>query len=152
VLASGAAMDSWRAMVRAQGGDPAAPLPVARECETVRATRAGYVTHIDALAMGVAAWRLGAGRARKEDPVSAAAGVVLHRRPGERVRAGDVLYELRADDASRIPAAAEIAQTAVRIGRSAPAAVPLVLERVAATGARVSKRSGGGRVKAVSSA
>jgi thymidine phosphorylase len=153
MLASGAAMDSWRAMVRAQGGEPNAPLPIARECETVRATRSGYVTNIDAYGIGVAAWRLGAGRARKEDPVSAAAGVVLHRRLGERVRAGDVLYELRADDASRIPAAAQVAQAAVSIGRSAPAAIPVVLDRIAhARGARVSGRSGGGRrSKAVSS-
>jgi thymidine phosphorylase len=134
VLASGRAMDSWRAMVRAQGGDPDAPLPQARECEQVRATKAGYVTRVDAHAIGVAAWRLGAGRARKEDPVSAAAGVVLHRRPGDRVRPGDVLYELRADDAARIPAALEIAAQAVSIGRTAPPPVPLVLDRVTAAG------------------
>jgi thymidine phosphorylase len=133
-LTSGRAMDSWRAMVRAQGGDPDAPLPVARECESVRATRSGYVTEVDAFPMGVAAWRLGAGRARKEDAVSAAAGVVLHRRPGDRVRVGDVLYELRTDDAGRIPAAAQAAAGAVTIGRSAPTPGPLVLGRVAAEG------------------
>ncbi len=142
VLASGAAMDSWRAMVRAQGGDPAAPLPRARECETVRATRAGYVTSVDAFGMGVAAWRLGAGRARKEDPVSAAAGVVLHRRPGDRVRVGDVLYELRCDEAARIPAAAEMAASAVRIGRSAPAPTPLVLDRLAGRTGRAGRAGG----------
>ena len=86
-LRDGRAMDSWRAMVRAQGGDPDAPLPVAPEVEIVRAEpgrrawRPSTRTRI-----GVAAWRLGAGRARKEDPVSAAAGVVLHRRPGDAVR------------------------------------------------------------------
>ena len=64
----------------------------------MRATGDGYVAGVDAYAIGVAAWRLGAGRARKEDPVSAAAGVVLHRQPGEPVRAGEVLYELRADE------------------------------------------------------
>ena len=69
---------------------------------------------VDAYAIGVAAWRLGAGRARKEDPVSAAAGVVLHKRPGDRVRAGDPLYELRADDAARIPAA--LAEARARCG------------------------------------
>jgi thymidine phosphorylase len=122
--------------VQAQGGDPDAPLAQAKEREQVRATRAGYVTTIDAHAMGLAAWRLGAGRARKEDPVSAAAGVVLHRRPGDKVRAGDVLYELRADDAARIPAALEAAQSAVRVGRSEPTPVPLVIERVAAAPAR----------------
>jgi len=145
-LRSGAAMDSWRKMVRAQGGDPGAPLPVARECETVTASRAGYVTAVDAYAMGVAAWRLGAGRARKEDPVSATAGVVLHRRPGDRVRAGDILFELRADDASRIPAAAEIARAAVTIGRTVPEPVRLVLDRVDGD-ARVSRRSSRGRTK-----
>jgi thymidine phosphorylase len=126
-------MDSWRAMVKAQGGDPDAPLAQAREREQVRATKAGYVTAVDALGMGVAAWRLGAGRARKEDPVSAGAGVVLHRRPGEKVRAGDVLYELRADDAARIPAALEVAQSAVRVGRTAPVLSPLVIDRIAAS-------------------
>ncbi len=140
VLTSGAAMDSWRAMVRAQGGDPDAPLPTARECETVRAARGGYVTALDAHALGLAAWRLGAGRARKEDPVSAAAGVVLHRRPGDRVRAGDVLYELRADDASRIPAAAQVAATAVTIGRSAPPPAPLILDRLTPAPVRRARR------------
>ena len=85
-------MDAWRAMVRAQGGDPDAPLPAARETEVVRAERRRRASaSVDAYAIGVAAWRLGAGRARKEDPVSAAAGVVLHKRPGDPVRAGELL-------------------------------------------------------------
>jgi thymidine phosphorylase len=103
-LRNGRAMDAWRAMIRAQGGDPDAPLPAAPEVELVRAETDGVVTAVDAYAIGVAAWRLGAGRARKEDPVSAAAGVVLHRRPGDRVRAGEALYELRAEDAGRMAA------------------------------------------------
>ena len=107
-------MDAWRAMVRAQGGEPDAPLPTAHETEVVRADTDGYVESVDAYAIGVAAWRLGAGRARKEDPVSAAAGVVLHKRPGDPVRVGEPLYELRADDATRLPAAA--AEAAVRCG------------------------------------
>jgi thymidine phosphorylase len=130
VLAGGHAMDSWRAMIAAQGGDPDASMPVAPECETVRADRDGYVAEVDAYAMGLAAWRLGAGRARKEDPVSAAAGVVLRKRPGDPVRAGDPLYELRADDPARIPAAAQAAAGGVRIAASAPDPVPLVLERI----------------------
>jgi thymidine phosphorylase len=130
-LADGRAMDSWRAMIRAQGGDPDAPLPVARETETVRAERDGFVTAVDAYAIGVAAWRLGAGRARKEDPVSAAAGVVLRRKPGDPVRAGEALYELRTDEASRISAARDVAGGAVVIGDTAPPIRPLVLDRVA---------------------
>jgi thymidine phosphorylase len=130
-LKDGRAMDSWRAMVRAQGGDPDAPLPIARETDTVRADRDGVVSTVDAYAIGVAAWRLGAGRARKEDPVSAAAGVVLHKKPGETVHAGDVLFELRTDEAGRIPAAREVAGGAVVIGDAVPARRPLVLDRIA---------------------
>ncbi|MDG9673000.1 thymidine phosphorylase [Micromonospora sp. DH14] len=129
-LRDGRAMDSWRAMIRAQGGDPDAPMPTAAEVEVVRAERDGYVAAVDAYAMGVAAWRLGAGRARKEDPVSVPAGVVLHKRPGDEVRAGDPLYELRAEDATRIPAALAEAAEAVRIASTAPAGTPLVIERV----------------------
>ncbi|MGK5518597.1 thymidine phosphorylase [Micromonospora sp. URMC 107] len=129
-LRDGRAMDSWRAMIRAQGGDPDAPMPTANEVEVVRAEADGHVAAIDAYAMGVAAWRLGAGRARKEDPVSVPAGIVLHRRPGEAVRAGDPLYELRAQDAARIPAARDDAARAVRISPVAPATTPLVIERI----------------------
>ncbi|MGC5306363.1 thymidine phosphorylase [Micromonospora zamorensis] len=129
-LRDGRAMDSWRAMIRAQGGDPDAAMPEAREVEVVRAERDGHVAAVDAYAMGVAAWRLGAGRARKEDPVSVPAGVVLHKRPGDAVRAGDALYELRAEDATRIPAALAEAADAVRIAPTAPTATPLVIERI----------------------
>jgi thymidine phosphorylase len=130
VLAGGRAMDTWRAMVRAQGGDPDAPLPVAPETEVFRATRDGVVTAVDALAIGVAAWRLGAGRARKEDPVSAGAGVLLHRRPGERVRAGEPVCELRADDAGRIPAALAAVRDAVTIEQLTRPAPALVIDRI----------------------
>ncbi|RKR88610.1 thymidine phosphorylase [Micromonospora pisi] len=129
-LRDGRAMDAWRAMVRAQGGDPDAPLPVAAETELVRADRDGYVAAVDAYGIGVAAWRLGAGRARKEDAVSPGAGVLLHKRPGDRVRAGEVLYELRADAPSRIPAARTAAEVAVTIADAAPVAPPLVIERI----------------------
>ncbi|HWH01605.1 MAG TPA: thymidine phosphorylase [Pilimelia sp.] len=114
-LADGRAMDVWRAMVRGQGGDPDAPLPTAREAHTVRAEGDGVVTAVDAYGIGLAAWRLGAGRTRREDPVSPGAGILLHRRPGERVRAGDPLYELRTDDAARLPAALADAAAAVRV-------------------------------------
>jgi thymidine phosphorylase len=130
-LAGGAAMDSWRAMVRAQGGDPDAPMPAAAETETVRADRGGVVASVDAYGIGLAAWRLGAGRARKEDPVSAAAGVVLRARLGDRVAAGDPLYELRTDDASRIPSALAAAHDAVTVADAVPEPVPLIIDRIA---------------------
>ncbi|MFI7597121.1 thymidine phosphorylase [Actinoplanes sp. NPDC049681] len=130
-LESGAAMDSWRAMIRAQGGDPDAPLPVARETEVLRATEDGVITSIDALGIGLAAWRLGAGRARKEDPVSFGAGVVLKVRPGDRVSAGDVLLELRTDEPERIAAARTDAAGAITLGQQAPDPGRLLIDRIA---------------------
>ena len=129
-LRDGRAMDAWRRMIRAQGGDPDAAMPTANEVEVVSAAEDGYVAAVDAYAIGVAAWRLGAGRARKEDPVSIPAGVVLHKRPGDRVRVGEPLYELRAEHAERIPAALAEAERAVRIAPDEPAARPLVIERI----------------------
>jgi thymidine phosphorylase len=130
-LRDGRAMDAWRAMIRAQHGDPDAALPAAAETHTVVADTDGYVAAVDAYAVGVAAWRLGAGRARKEHPVDPAAGVVLHRKPGERVKAGEPLYELRAADAARFPAALEATRDAVRIAPASLPAVPLVIDRIA---------------------
>jgi thymidine phosphorylase len=130
VLSSGRAMDSWRAMIRAQKGDPEAPLAVAKEIEFIRAAESGYVESVDAMGIGLAAWRLGAGRARKEDPVSAGAGVLLHKRPGERVAAGDVLAELRADDAARFPAALSAAVQAISVAKQPAPAGQLIIDRI----------------------
>ena len=130
-LRDGRAMNAWRALVRAQGGDPDAPLAQAPEREEVRAERDGFVEAMDAYAFGVAAWRLGAGRARKEDPVSASAGVLLHRKPGDAVKQGDVLFELRAEDAGRIPGALEALESATTISPAEPARRPLISERIA---------------------
>ncbi|MBO0871167.1 MAG: thymidine phosphorylase [Micromonosporaceae bacterium] len=133
-LRDGRAMDAWRALVRAQGGDPDAPLPQAPETEVIRSTSDGYLSDVDAYQIGVAAWLLGAGRARKEDPVSAGAGVLLHRLPGNPVRAGDPLLELRADKPDRIPAARTAAERALTLGAQPPAPRPLVLDRVGGSG------------------
>src|SRR5690242_7364590 len=100
-LADGSAMDAWRAMIAAQGGDPSAPLPTARETQVVPAPASGTLTRLDAMAVGVAAWRLGAGRARKEDVVQAGAGVVWHARPGDRVTEGQPLFTLHTDEPER---------------------------------------------------
>jgi thymidine phosphorylase len=135
-LADGSAMDTWRRMITAQGGDPDAPLPVARETHTVPAPATGVLTGLDAYAVGVAAWRLGAGRARKEDPVQAAAGVELHAKPGDRVTAGAPLLTLHTDTPERFVAAlaALEAEDAIRVAPSdaeAPAVRPIVLGRIA---------------------
>lgn len=97
-LADGSAMDVWRRMISAQGGDPDATLPVAREQHVVTAPSSGVLTRLDAYDIGVAAWRLGAGRARKEDPVQAGAGVELHAKPGDEVTAGQPLLTLHTDN------------------------------------------------------
>ena len=128
-LADGRAMDVWRRMIRAQGGDPDAPLPTAREVHPVLAESAGILSTVDAYAVGVAAWRLGAGRARKEDPVSAAAGVLLRAKPGDEVSAGQPLLELHTDEAARLERALAALDGAVVIG-APPAGLPLILDRV----------------------
>ena len=130
VLASGRAMDSWRAMIAAQGGDPDAPLPTARHTEQLTAPADGVLQSLDALPVGLAAWRLGAGRARKEDAVQLAAGVEWHARPGDRVRRGDPLFTLHTDTPERIVQAAELLAGAYTIGAEPVAPGPVVLERI----------------------
>jgi thymidine phosphorylase len=130
-LADGRAMDAWRAMITAQGGDPDAPLPVARESHVVPAPATGVLTRLDAMAVGVAAWRLGAGRSRKEDPVQAGAGVRWHARPGDSVTQGQPLFTLLTDEPGRFDRALEPLADGYTIEVGATyAAEPIVLERV----------------------
>ncbi|MRH28957.1 thymidine phosphorylase [Microbacterium sp. SYP-A9085] len=131
-LRDGRAMDVWRAMIRAQDGDPDAPLPTPRETHTVTAATAGIVTRIDAWDFGVAAWRLGAGRARPRDPVVHAAGIDLHVKPGDAVTAGQPVFTLAADDASRIPRALAALEGGWAIGDTAAASRGIVIERITA--------------------
>jgi thymidine phosphorylase len=129
-LRDGSAMDVWRRMIRAQGGDPAAAMPVARERHQIPAPAAGVLARLDARAVGVAAWRLGAGRARKEDPVSPSAGVQLHAKPGDRVRAGTPLLTLHTDEPERLTGALHALDGAYSVAQTAPPRPPLVLDRV----------------------
>jgi thymidine phosphorylase len=130
VLRDGRAMDVWRARIAAQGGEPDAPLPEAREKYVVTAPASGVLTRLDALAVGVAAWRLGAGRARKEDPVSAGAGVLMHAKPGDSVTAGQPLLELHTDEPARFERALEALDGGYEIGAAASDG-QLVLDRIA---------------------
>jgi thymidine phosphorylase len=130
-LRDGRAMDVWRAMIRAQGGDPDATLPEAREVHVVNAAATGTLTRLDAMAIGVAAWRLGAGRARKEDEVSAGAGVLMLAKPGDPVRAGQPLLELHADDAGRFERAIAALEGGIDIGADYEP-TPLIIDRVGA--------------------
>ena len=131
-LADGRAMDVWHRMIQAQGGDSHAPLPWARETHEVRAPGSGVLTQLDALKVGIAAWRLGAGRARKEDPVQAGAGVVMHAKPGAYVRAGDPLVTLHTDAPERFDRALEALDGAWFIAPegSRPDLLPLVIDRI----------------------
>ncbi|MGJ5724482.1 thymidine phosphorylase [Brevibacterium sp. H602] len=122
-LTDGRAMDKWKQMVRAQHGDPDAALPVAEHTEVVTATESGVLTGLDALSVGVASWRLGAGRARKEDPVQDVAGIELHAKPGDTVTAGQPLMTLHTATPERFERAIEALESAVEIGGDA-ASVP----------------------------
>ncbi len=130
VLASGRAMDTWRAMIAAQGGDPDAALPVARHVEVVAAESDGVIAGMDAMAVGLAAWRLGAGRAKQGDAVQAAAGVTWSAAVGDRVTKGQPLFALHTDTPERIERAKDALVGAVSYSDQPSARGPLVLERI----------------------
>jgi thymidine phosphorylase len=132
-LRDGSAMDVWRAMVAAQGGDPDATLPHARETHDLLVPADGVLVRLDAYQVGLAAWRLGAGRARKEDPVQAGAGVELHAKPGMSVWGGQPLLTLHTDEPDRFAGALAALDGAFEIGPedSGPALSDTVIERVA---------------------
>lgn len=131
-LRDGRAMDRWRSMVSAQGGDPDAPLLTASETDVVRAETDGVIRRLDALAVGQAVWRLGAGRARKEDPVSPTAGIMCRAKVGDRVRAGDPILDLLTDEAHRFADARAALDGAIEIGPEPAPERPLVLETITA--------------------
>ncbi|MFG2986039.1 thymidine phosphorylase [Streptomyces sp. NPDC048258] len=132
-LADGSAMDHWRRMIAAQGGDPDAALPVAREQHVVTAPASGVLTRLDAYAVGVGAWRLGAGRARKEDPVQAGAGIELHAKPGDSVVAGQPLMTLHTDTPEKFDYALASLEGSYDIAPAGTSfsATPIVLDRIA---------------------
>jgi thymidine phosphorylase len=130
-LKDGRAMDVWRRMISAQGGDPDAALPVARESEVIYAPADGVLVGLDAMAVGVAAWRLGAGRARKEDIVQAGAGVRMHAKPGALVRAGEPLMTLLTDTPEKFGRAKEALEGAVTIApEGSRPAIKLIIDRI----------------------
>ena len=129
-LRDGSAMDSFRALVAAQGGDWRAPLPIGAHSETVTASASGTMDDIDALAVGLAVWRLGAGRAVPGEQVQHGAGMRLHRRPGEPVVAGEPLFTLYTDTPARLPPALAELDGAYSIGASAPSPRPLIIDRM----------------------
>lgn len=132
-LDNGQAFDTWKAMVAAQGGDNDAPLPTAKHEHTITASADGTVTSMNALAVGIAAWRLGAGRARKEDQVSAGAGIMLHKKPGDQVKQGEPLLTMFTDQDARFELAEQaLAQAPITIGAQSEVMnqLPLIIERI----------------------
>ena len=130
-IASGCALDTFKQMIKAQGGDPEAPLPrAAHRQEALPAPSDGWVTRLDARAVGVAAWRLGAGRARKEDSVSYTAGIRCLAKPGEHVSKGDPVVELYADDPDRFAQAAEALSGALAVASEPPLVLPLIADLI----------------------
>ena len=131
-LADGSAMDVWRAMISAQGGDLSEPLPVAKETHEIVADAAGYLTKLDALSVGMASWRLGAGRARKEDSVQFGAGIEWHIGHGEKVEKGQKLFTLHTDEPARFESALEVLTQGYEIGSESQISqrLPLIIDRV----------------------
>ncbi len=130
-LNDGSAMDHWRRMVAAQGGDPDATLPVAREQHVVKAANSGTITTMDAMKVGVSSWRLGAGRSKQGEQVQAGAGIEMHAKPGDYIEEGSPLFTLHTDEAPRFERALEILDGAVSIVKDGVVnRLPLVLERI----------------------
>ncbi len=131
-LKNGAAMDVWRQMISAQGGDPDAKLPVAREQYVVTAESSGEIIEMNAMSVGISAWRLGAGRSRQGEAVQAGAGIEIHAKPGESITAGAPLFTLHTDDSPRFERALEALQGAVRISSTGEKVdrLPLILEKI----------------------
>ena len=131
-LKNGVAMDVWRQMISAQGGDPDAKLPVAREQYVVTAKSSGEITEMNAMSVGVSAWRLGAGRSRQGETVQAGAGIEIHAKPGESITAGAPLFTLHTDDSPRFERALEALQGAVRISSTGEQVerLPLIIEKI----------------------
>ena len=129
VLSSGKAMDVWNSMIAAQGGDPHASLPVAPHQEVVRASADGTITSMDALAVGLAAWRLGAGRSRQGETVQASAGVEISLKPGDSVRAGEVVYTLHTETPERFSFALSALENSFTINQPTNL-LPLIVDRI----------------------
>ena len=128
-LANGRAMDVWNRMIEAQGGDPRAALPTAAHAEDVVAETDGVLTELDAMAVGLAAWRLGAGRERQGQAVQAAAGVEVHVRPGERVARGQKVLTLHTDTPERFERAKAALAGGWAVGELDDAAARTLRER-----------------------
>jgi thymidine phosphorylase len=130
-LNDGRAMDKWNEMIKAQHGDPTAKLQVAKHEHTILAESSGYVNELDALAVGTASWRLGAGRARKEDPVQFGAGIILHAKRGEKIEKGAPLMTLYTDEAERFDRAVEALSGGIKIeSELSTSFTPLILDRI----------------------
>jgi thymidine phosphorylase len=132
-LKNGKAMDVWRQMISAQGGDPDAKLPVARENTVVTAHSSGTILSMDAMKVGMAAWRLGAGRSRQGEAVQAGAGIEIHAKPGDTIAAGAPLYTLHTDTPAAFTRALESLDNSVTIGDMPVSGIdrlPLIVERI----------------------
>ncbi len=129
-LKDGTALQVWKKMIIAQGGNPDIEIPVATKKENVVATQSGYITDLDAYAIGLSAWRLGAGRAKKEDAVSKTAGIICLAKEGDFVEKDQPVLELHIDEASRLPFAKEALKNAFTIGSEPKEKRKIILERI----------------------
>lgn len=129
-LQDGSAMDSFLSLVSAQGGDATAPLPIGPHSEVISAPRDGRMGNIDAMAVGLAVWRLGAGRSAPGERVQSGAGLYIHRRPGETVSSGEPLFTLYTETPERFESAIAELDGGWTVADAAPPPRPLIIDRI----------------------
>jgi len=131
-LKNGMAMDVWRKMIAAQGGDNDAPLPVAKEKMEIKATSTGKLLTLDAMKVGVAAWRLGAGRQKQGEVLQLGSGIEIHAKPGDLVTKDQTILTLHTDEVARFERAIDALSGGFSIGGKDDEVkrLPLVIERI----------------------
>jgi thymidine phosphorylase len=131
-LKNGMAMDVWRKMISAQGGDNQAPLPVAKEKMEIKANASGKLLTLDAMKVGVAAWRLGAGRQKQGEMLQLGSGIEIHAKPGDLVVKDQTILTLHTDEPDRFNRAIEALTGGYQIGGKDDEVkrLPLVVERI----------------------
>ncbi|MGH7609529.1 MAG: thymidine phosphorylase [Candidatus Dormibacteria bacterium] len=131
-LRQGRAAEVFARMVAAQGGDLEQERPRGQVLAEVRSPAAGFLWRLDALAVGTACWRLGAGRARQQDQVSPTAGIICLAKPGDRLERGQPVLQILGEEPERLAAAQEALSGAIEVRSTAPPPRPLILERIPA--------------------
>lgn len=135
LVSSGKALEKFRQMVELQGGDPGAlddtqRLPQAQHTREVRCPRDGYVSYLQCEQIGTVCVMLGGGRERKEDSVDPAVGIIIHKKLGDRVHAGEPLATIHYSEESRVSRAQQLLAQSVKIADAPPSHIQPLIHRV----------------------